>query len=94
MILFKIYVLLNLIKIAIAKNISKIPITISAILIRFVIVEVFELETLETLLTLEDEVDVDDSYVDVLVLVEVVLFAETVFRFDVEVFSVKFKSIP
>lgn len=44
----------NRIKIAIEKNISNIPITIKEILIRFVIVVIFEFERFETLLTEED----------------------------------------
>jgi len=67
--LAKNYLLPNLIKIAIAKNISKIPITIKAIFMILVIVEVLEFETLETLLTVEDVFDVEFvlfSLVDVL----------------------------
>lgn len=48
------YLLLNLIKIAIAKNINNTPITIRIILIIFVIVEVFEFSRFETLLTVEE----------------------------------------
>ena len=86
-----------------AKNINKTPITIKAILIRLVMVEVFELDALDTLLTVDDELDVKISLADepVLLVVELVLdlvvllsevpLVEVVFC--VLEFSVKFKSI-
>ena len=49
----------SLIRIAIAKKINKTPITIRAILIKFVTVEFPELETLEMLPTVDAEVSVD-----------------------------------
>lgn len=42
-----------------AKNINKTPITIKAILIMLVMVEVFEFETLDTLLTEDEVLEVD-----------------------------------
>ena len=91
--------LLNLIKIAIAKNINNTPITINAILIRFVIVEVFELETLETLFIVVDVADFDEVFV-VAVLLFLELFDDVLFVSEVEEldeleleFDVKFSSM-
>lgn len=94
--------LLNLIKIAIAKNINNTPITIKAILIRFVIVEVFEFETFETLETLfivVDVADFDEVFV-VAVLLFLELFDDVLFVSEVEEldeleleFDVKFSSM-
>ncbi len=91
--------LLNLIKIAIAKNINNTPITIKAILIRFVIVEVFEFETLETLFIVVDVADFDEVFV-VVVLLFLELFDDVLFVSEVEEldeleleFDVKFSSM-
>ena len=91
--------LLNLIKIAIAKNINNTPITIKAILIRFVIVEVFEFETLETLFIVVDVADFDEVFV-VAVLLFLELFDDVLFVSEVEEldeleleFEVKFSSM-
>lgn len=91
--------LLNLIKIAIAKNINNTPITIKAILIRFVIVEVFEFETLETLFIVVDVADFDEVFV-VVVLLFLELFDDVLFVSEVEEldeleleFEVKFSSM-
>lgn len=91
--------LLNLIKIAIAKNINNTPITIKAILIRFVIVEVFEFETLETLFIVVDVADFDEVFV-VVVLLFLELFDDMLFVSEVEEldeleleFDVKFSSM-
>lgn len=91
--------LLNLIKIAIAKNINNTPITIKAILIRFVIVEVFEFETLETLFIVVDVADFDEVFV-VAVLLFLELFDDVLFVSEVEEldeleleFDVKFSSM-
>ena len=91
------YLVLNLIKIAMAKNISKIPITIKAIFIRFVIVEVVLFDTLVTLLIDEDVPESEElgalleefEFDELLLALEDVLDFEFVFES-----SVKFKSIP
>ena len=57
--------MLNLIKIAIAKNINKTPITIKAIFIRLVIVELPDVWLFETLLTVEELELEEDELVDV-----------------------------
>lgn len=104
------YLLLNLIKIAIAKNINKTPTTISAMLIIFVIGETVDVDTLETLLTVEVvllfevfefevfefELEFDDIF-EFEFREDELLFDElfpSVYEFWLEEFSVKFKSIP
>ena len=79
-----------------AKKINKIPITIKAMLIRLVMVEVFELDTFDTLLTVEDVFEVNRSFVEDVLFVLVVLLSTLLFVvlvLDVLEFSVKFKSI-
>ena len=96
------YLLLNLIKIAIPKNTSKIPTTKSAILIKLVTVELFEFETLAPLPTVDEEVFVDaeaEFVLDVLLVLLfefAVVFAELLEEalLSTDVFSVKFKSRP
>ena len=84
------YLLLIFIKIAIAKNTNKTPITIKAIFIIFVMVEVFDADTLETLLTFEDVLVWELEEELVIFELEELLLVKLL---ELDEFSVTFKSI-